>query len=199
MILNEIKSIRKSKGLTKAQEDAYAWYKSAKKNPYDGSVEFVNDQMLQVGKINVFKYNPKGKDKLDYYDKNPVVISLGTFRKNNRIYEMGINLNFIPAPYKWYVLDKIQNIYSGFFIRNKTGKTPIGALKQPQIKYSYNALKTLLDSFGFKFALRVYIPSRKSNVYCIDYNSWINSAFLSIDKFEGITYNQMISEFSKNK
>ena len=112
---------------------------------------------------------------------------------------MGININFIPAPYKWYILDAIQQLYSGFFIRQRTGKASNNAFKQQQIQYRYRTLKALLTKYGFEFAIRTYIPSRKSKVYCINYNSWVNAAFLSLEKFEGITYEQMIQEFRKAK
>jgi hypothetical protein len=199
MILKEIDTIYRKKGMKQAEDDAFDWYKQAKKDSSDGSVEFVESQMLQVGKINIFKYSPKGIETLDYYDKNPVVLSLGTFKVKNRIYEMGLNLNFIPAPYKWYLLDTIQKTYSGFFQRIKNNKNLVSANNQPQVKYSYTALKSILKQFGFEYALRVYIPSRKRKVFCVSYNSWVEVAFLSVEKFEGITYNQMITEFHSKK
>jgi hypothetical protein len=199
MILQEIQNIKRKKGLKTAEKEASSWYSTAKKNPADPTVVFCENQMMQVGKLNQFNYNPKGKDTLDYYDKKPLVLSLGIVRKKKMRYELGINLNFIPAPYKWMILDKIQQVYSGFFLRQKDGRASNNALKQPQIMYRYRAIKAMLTQYGFEFAIRMYIPSRKSKVYCINYNSWVNAAFLSIEKFEGITYNQMISEFRKAK
>jgi len=199
MILKQIEKIRREKGTRVAQEEAYAWFTAAKSNPLDTSVVFCENQMLQVGKINQFSYNPKLKDTLDYYDKKPLVLSLGIIQRKKMKYEIGINLNFIPEPYKWFILDKIQQTYSGFFLRQQDGRSSNNAYRQPQIMYRYRAIKALLTQYGFEFAIRVYIPSRKAKVYCINYNNWINAAFLSIEKFEGITYNQMIQEFQKAK
>jgi len=199
MILKEIQEIKRKKGLQIAEDEAYSWFKKAKKNPMDPTVVFCENQLMQVGKLNQFSYNPKLKDTLDYYDKRPLVLSLGVIHRKKRRYELGLNLNFIPAPYKWFILDKIQSTYSGFFLRQRDGRSPNNALKQPQIMYRYQVVKALLAQHGFEFAIRTYIPSRKSRVYCINYNNWVDAAFLSIEKFEGITYNEMIQEFRKSR
>tara|TARA_R110000796_G_scaffold159388_10_gene276255 strand:- start:4635 stop:5243 length:609 start_codon:yes stop_codon:yes gene_type:complete len=199
MILKNIKETLKVKGPKQAEDDAHTWFSGAKKSNIDPTVVFCENRMMQVGKLNQFTYNPKGKDTLDYYDKKPLVLSLGTVRKKKMIYEMGINLNFIPTPYKWYILETIQKTYSGFFLRQQDGRASNNAYKQPQIMYRYRAIKALLSKYGFEFAIRMYIPSRKSKVYCINYNSWVNASFLSLEKFEGITYDEMIREFQKAK
>lgn len=199
MILKQIIEQYKKSGLKVAEDDAFSWYNKAKKNPMDPTVVFCENQMMQVGKLNQFNYNPKHKNTLDYYDKKPLVLSLGVIQRKKMRYELGINLNFIPAPYKWYILDKIQRTYSGFFQRQKDGRASNNALKQPQIRYRYAAIKAMLSQYGFEFAIRMYIPSRKSKLYCINYNNWVTASFLSIEKFEGITYKQMIKEFRKYK
>jgi hypothetical protein len=66
---------------------------------------------IQHGKIYTFQYrNPKTKDKLEYYDVQPNVFVLNTFKAettNNDII-MGINLNFIPQTYRIQILDLVQ-------------------------------------------------------------------------------------------
>ena len=199
MIIEDIREIEKKVGMKKAEDEAYDWFIGAKNNPYDPTVVFVENKMSQVGKLNQFTYNPKGKKTLDYYDKRPLVLSLGVVMHHKRKYELGINLNFIPAPYKWYILETIQKTYSGFFQRQRDARAPMDALRQPQIMYKYKVIKALLSKYGFEYAIRKYIPSRKSKLYCISYNNWTQAAFLSIEKFEGITYDQMMQEFWKAK
>ncbi len=133
MILREIHDIYKKKGMKPAEDEAYTWFTTAKKNPYDPTVVFCENQLMQVGKLNQFSYNPKGINTLDYYDKRPLVLSLGVIHRKKMRYELGINLNFIPAPYKWYILDKVQRTYSGFFQRQKDNKNSNNALKQTQL------------------------------------------------------------------
>lgn len=199
MILEEFYRIERSLGSDQMEKQAYKWWKDAKENIYDPTVVFVQDQLLQPGKIHTFNYNPKGKDTLDYYDKNPVVLSIGTIMNGKSKLELGINLNFIPVPYKLQLLDTIQRTYSGFFQRANSAKVPMFADKQPTIKYNYTTLRALLNRYKVGFALRTYIPSRKSQVYVINYNSWLNAGMLSIESFEGISYTQMIQEYKKSK
>lgn len=200
MIEQEANRIISSLTIREAEKQSYVWYKEARENIYSPDVVFVEDRLLQPGKINIFKYNPKYKDTLDYYDKHPVVISLGTIVKADRSkLELGINLNFIPTPYKWQLLDTIQKTYSGFFNRVKSEKSPRHADQQPRITYNYRAIRALLNRYGVGFALRTYIPSRKRDLYVVNYNNWLQAGLLSIEDFEKITYDKMVSEYRKYK
>lgn len=187
----------KSLGQRDAQKFSYKWLKDEKAKAKSLDVVLSNDNTLKPGKIHVFNYNPKLKDTLDYYDKSPVVLSLGNLIVGKQILEMGINLNFLPQPYKFYFLDTLLQTYSGFLgpIRNNT--TEQSALVQPIIKYKYQPIKTMLDRYGFSFALRTYIPSRKRNVYVVNYKNWENISLLSIEDFEGITLDGVKREFSR--
>lgn len=197
MKLSEIQNIYNSLGSRQSEISAYQWLIEQKQNN-DGQVNFVPNNLLLPGKIHTFRYNPKHKKVLDYYDKNPVVLYIGTIRRGKNILELGINLNFIPVPYKWYVLATVTKTYSGFFNQISNSAKPKSALKQPNIRYNYNALKSMLERFGFTFAIRTYIPSRKSNTYVINYSNWEQVALLSIDDFEKITYSELIKLY-KNR
>ena len=48
MILHEINNRFKKQGLKKAENEAHDWFSTAKKNPMDPTVVFVESQMLQV-------------------------------------------------------------------------------------------------------------------------------------------------------
>ena len=199
MILEQLYEIQRNIGDRESEIQAYKWWTSAKKDTKNPDVVFVEDQLMQNGKIHTFNYNPKHKDKLDYYDKKPVVLSIGTIVNGRSRLELGINLNFIPKPWKWQLLDTVQKTYSGFFQRVNSAKVPAFANKQPMIRYNYNALRAILNTYNVGFALRTYIPSRKSKLYVINYNSWVNAGLLSIEDFEGITYNQMISQYKRSR
>ena len=142
-LLQEIYQIEQDLGSKRSEKEAYQWYTSAKNNQDDNSLVRAPEQKgyLHAGKISIFTYNPIGKNVLDYYDKKPVVISLGQIKKGNKIYELGINLNFIPAPYKWYILNTINKLYSGFIKQQILGKNSNNALLQRMIYYKYTILK----------------------------------------------------------
>ena len=201
-LLTEIKQIETRIGLRRAKSDSYRWYRKSRNNIDELSVARAPKQKgyLEPGKIHIFTYNPKGKKVLDYYDKKPIVISLGTIKEpNGNIYDLALNLNFIPDPYKWYILNTLTQLYGQFYKSQSTGRNAGNALFQARIKYKYNVLKILLTKYGFPFAIRKYIPSRKSRVYVCSYETWINVAFLSIENFEGIDYDEMIKKYKASK
>ena len=184
MITENTLSTIRSLGQRQSQVFAYNWLIDEKENIKSNDIVFSNENRMLPGKIHTFNYNPKFKDKLDYYDRKPVVLCLGNLVRGNNILEMGINLNFIPQPYKSYLLDTIKKTYSGYFNSFKDDKSP---LLQPNIKYNYKALKAILGKYGFNYALRTYIPSRKSDLFVVNYSKWDMVSLLSIEDFEGIT------------
>jgi hypothetical protein len=195
----QIQNIINSLGQRQAEINAYNWLTEQKDNIKSLEVVFSEGNILHPGKIHTFNYNPKYKNILDYYDRNPVVLSLGNIQRGKRILELGINLNFVPTPYKWQLLEVIRNIYSGYFTLLEKSPVQKSALHQPIIKYNYQALKSLLSNYGFSFALRAYIPSRKQNTYIINYNNWTEVALLSIEDFERITMIELLKKFKDSK
>ena len=201
-LISEIHSLYYKEGLRTARRNAKSWYTSAKDSDDDLTVVKLPEGKgyLEPGKIHIFTYNPIGKNILDYYDKKPIVISLGTIKEaSGNIYDLGINLNFIPEPYKWYVLNTVREIYKDFYFGQMTGRNASNALTQNRIKYKYTILKQMLHTYGVEFAIRKYIPSRKSRVYVTSYETWLNIAFLSIENFEGITLDEMIKKYKASK
>lgn len=190
---NTLSKIR-SLGQRQSQTFAYNWLEEQKEDLSSNEIVFSNDNRMLPGKIHTFKYDPKYKDKLDYYDRKPVVLSLGNLVRGNNILEMGINLNFVPHPYKSFMLDTIKKTYSGYFNSFDENKSP---LIQPNIKYNYKALKAILGKYGFSYALRTYIPSRKSDLYVVNYSKWDMISLLSIEDFEGITESGLKAQFSR--
>jgi len=200
-LLQDIYQIESDIGLIQAEKEANSWFREARRDDNDFSVARAPEQKgyLHAGKISIFTYNPKGKSVLDYYDKKPVVISLGQVKHKNRMYDLGINLNFIPVPYKWYILNTINKLYSGFFKQQMLGRNSGNAILQRMVHYRYAVLKQILRQYKVSHAIRLYIPSRKSRVYITSYETWSRIAFLSIENFEGITYNEMIQKYKASK
>ena len=60
------------------------------------------------GKLNMFFYSPKYKDKLPYYDRFPLVLPLESFRGGF----LGINLHYLPIPLRTRLLDRLYEFSS---------------------------------------------------------------------------------------
>lgn len=142
---------------------------------------------LHPGKIHSFKYNPKTKNYLNFYDKNPMVLSLGTTVTSNGRYDIGINLNFIPRKARHYILDFIQYSYRSRYDSSISSSSRQQPKDQKSVKLSYRYLSALLDKVGFKFAIRVYIPQRRSKTYVLSNDLWHKAAVIDIKDFEGIS------------
>ena len=170
------------------------WFSDHKKGNIKSFDLSALDGYLHPGKIHSFRYNPKTKKGLAYYDKNPIVISLGTKNTKNGNIDVGVNLNFIPRKARHYILDKIQQAYSAQYdrsIRSFTDHVPQPE-EQTIIKLNYDYLKAMLNSAGFGFAIRTYIPDRRSKTYVLSNELWEKAAVIDIKDFEGISEQDLL-------
>lgn len=151
---------------------------------------------LHPGKIHTFKYDPLTADTLSFYDKNPLMIALGSIKGSNGRLEVGINLNFIPPKFKYYFLDLLWKTYSSK-IESSMGKGDIIPIKQNFVHYDYQLLKKILTKYGFGFAIRTYYPSRMSKPYVTCFEYWDVLALLNIKDLEGINEGQMNKLFNE--
>jgi len=58
------------------------------------------------GKLYMFRYVPKGKDTLPYWDKFPLVMSMTYKRKEM----LGLNLHYLPPKYRLVLFDKLLRV-----------------------------------------------------------------------------------------
>ena len=58
-----------------------------------------------VGKLNMFFYDPKLKQKLPYYDIFPLVLPLKFYSEGF----LGINFHYLPIPFRMRLLDKLMD------------------------------------------------------------------------------------------
>lgn len=150
-------------------KDAYKWLIDKIDDRKQTEVQEHNDPYLQPGKIYVFKYEPKYKDRYDYYDKYPVVFALGKIKGLEGLNNVGINISWYPPKARKFIIETIQKMYKSQYDSAKL-KSPKKANDQKSIEIDLYAMKTALDQFGFSFAIRQYIPSKiKSPKVCISY------------------------------
>tara|TARA_Y100000816_G_scaffold288763_1_gene273930 strand:+ start:111 stop:671 length:561 start_codon:yes stop_codon:yes gene_type:complete len=58
-----------------------------------------------IGKLNMFFYDPKLKQKLPYYDIFPLVLPLKFYSEGF----LGINFHYLPIPFRMRLLDKLMD------------------------------------------------------------------------------------------
>lgn len=185
--------IRESRGLDVAKNSVNSWFKNTSQSTGDKSVESTSS-IFRAGKIYIFRYeNPKTGDKLEWWDRNPVVLSLG--HKDGK--DIGINLNLLPYSRKIQLLDKIYEQYlpkiERMIERGKGDATTEDGIAD----LTYEKLKPFLEKTGFGAAVRMYITGLRTNSKVISFTKWKNLALIDLNDIARGDINMAYSKLSK--
>ena len=109
---------------TRGQERSVSWFrKKIREFGAPSSTELVREGKRSAtpffGRLNMFFYSPKHKDKLPYYDRFPLVLPLERYRGGF----MGINMHYLPIPLRTSLLDKLYEFSSNDKFDNTTRLT----------------------------------------------------------------------------
>ena len=101
--------VKAAKGRPKSTE----WYREKiAEFGKPGAMDLIRDGKRDnnpfYGRLNMFFYSPKHKDKLPYYDRFPLVLPLERYRGGF----MGINMHYLPIPLRTKLLDKLYEFSS---------------------------------------------------------------------------------------
>lgn len=174
---------KEAKGKKLARRQAEEWFETSKKKMNEKSVAKIGSRFLP-GKIYIFRYeDPKYKDKLEWWDMNPVVLALNSKDSN----DIGINLNLLPIDIKEELLDFVYDRLEGAIKNQSMGFRSNDASAQGAITLTYEGAKDFLARFGFDFAIRRYIPNRKSGQAVVSYENWPKIALCDFVDLNGAT------------
>lgn len=190
-------TLQSYKSIRKAERQTYLDYKNSIKSKSKNYTPW--NKELRNGKIYVFRYDPKLADELDFYDKNPVILSLGQKKIKDGFLDLGINLNFLPLRFKLSLLEQIENDKLSIKISDKIkGKQNNNSkLQKPLLHIDYEWSKRYLKHIGFEFAIRSYYIDRRSFCYEVSYEEWENISLLNIVDMEKLNINQVKNLFLK--
>lgn len=154
------------------------------------SGDFVKKQLprLDFGKIHLFRYDPKYKDELAYYDRRPLVLCLGPNEYGN---DLGVNLHFLPKRVRWRFLDAVHDRYKSDMAR--AIGTSKNALEEAEVRIAYNLVEDILVSTRSKAAIRSYIPSRRTDTTVVSFRSWEVAAVVEEYKFVGASASKILA------
>lgn len=155
-------------------EEARQWYRE-KANEIDKldtnnvirkAVEF-QTSLKRLGHFYLFKYDPKGKITLPYYDRFPVILLLN---KDN-VGFTGLNLHYLPFQYRAALMDQLYDF--------QTGKDDMA-----RIRMTYNILNNTKRLRFFRPCLKQYLNNHmRSKLVHIDVSEWDTSLFLPLQSF----------------
>lgn len=135
---------------TRGQERSVSWFrKKIREFGAPTSTELVREGKRSNtpfhGRLNMFFYSPKYKDKLPYYDRFPLVLPLERYSGGF----MGINMHYLPIPLRTRLLDKLYEFSSNDKFDETTRLTAtynrvrnIPLVKPTLHKYLYNFVES---------------------------------------------------------
>jgi hypothetical protein len=190
-VKSRIKELTKDAGSkTLARAEAESWFKETSRSRRMNEAIRTRDRFVP-GKIYVFDYDPKTD--LEWYDKNPVVLALERVGDN----DLGVNLNLIPVDLKERLLDDLYTRFEGQIRNATTGSREFNANAQRPLRITYEGMKNYLNAYGYDFAIRQYIPSRKTRQSVVSYTRWPEMALCDFIDLNGATVQQVRAMFRR--
>ena len=157
------------------EEKSYRWYKSQVSKlgnitPNSYMRDGKTSSRITPGGLYLFKYDPKLKKILNYYDVFPLVLP---FDKTKDGF-IGINLHYMPYMARYKLLQYLAD-YTNNDKYDKTTKVQI----------SWSILKKASNTAPVKASVKKYLRNQvKSNFLDIPYNDWMLASQLPIDRFK---------------
>lgn len=177
----EVKNfIQNSRGLDNAKVAANEWFKTVGKSSGDTSIQSYAGP-FKPGKIYVFRYeHPVTQDKLEIWDANPVVLSLGRVDG----LDVGININYLPQKARLALLNKIYNNYAPK-IQATEAKNPGVAKNQASIlSMNQVELERFVGNLGINYAIKRYVTNLRKNSKVISAEGWKYLPLLDLAQFK---------------
>lgn len=124
--------------------------------------------LLQGHLFYMQNYDPLLKDKLEFYDTTPLVLSFGVYlAETGNLVQYGINLHMLPREIRERFLVDVFELfkmqYNGEMYTDKPRKIN---------EFSWQTLQVFVDKYQIDFAVRSYIFERMTGVVLFDYQDW---------------------------
>ena len=166
-IFDEIRNLRKT------GREPYQWYRNRiRELGAPSSSELIRDGRLSgryhIGRLNMFLYDPKYKDKLPYYDVFPLVLPIKRYSDGF----LGINFHYLPYALRARLMKRLEDDARGpqsdMRILTSYGKLQNVNIVKPTLKrYLYQFTRSRfrrIDSEDFVTALMLPVQRfRKSS------------------------------------
>jgi hypothetical protein len=143
-------------GVNSKQRSSLEWFKNNLQFVYGRGDINKTDLITEVkeekipedglpGKMYMFRYLPKGKDKLPYWDAFPLVMSLSYKRSEM----LGLNLHYLPPKYRIILFDKLLRVVNDKKLGDKA-----------RILATYDIMKASSKFRFFKPCIKKYLRTK---------------------------------------
>ena len=175
------------KDLQGNQMKSASWYRNAVSLIADRSSPselFASGKLLgrpSGGRMSMFFYDPKFKNRLPYYDTFPLVLPLEPMKGGF----IGLNFHYLPYGARFKFLQTLQSYASN----NKFDQST-------KIQASYSSIK---NNKYTKVAIKRYLYSHvRSNFLRVNVNEMALAAYLPVAQFQGKTIGGVFAAARKN-
>ena len=159
-----------------------SWYRNAVSLIADRSSPsdlFASGKLLgrpSAGRMSMFFYDPKFKNRLPYYDTFPLVLPLEPMRGGF----IGLNFHYLPYGARFKFLQQLQTYASNGKFDQST-----------KIQASYNSIK---NNKYTKASIKRYLYSHvRSNFLRVNEDEMSLAAYLPVAQFQGSTLGQVFA------
>jgi hypothetical protein len=175
-------------------QNAREWYRTraqeyGREGPRINEKRFVNGEQgrLRVqpkpGHMYMYLYDPKTKDTLPYYDRFPLIFPFRV--ESDRFW--GINLHYLPLPYRATLMDGLYDITNNNRFDEST-----------KLRLSYQVLNSASKFRYFKPCIKQYLFNQMQSKFVYVYPSeWDIALFLPLERFAKASKSQVWSATRK--
>jgi len=187
-LLDRIKTSLSKEGLTPRTNASRSWLRSKVAQLNVTSSTLIKDkQRLRdqsfIGKMYFYYYDPKTKDRMDYYDRFPLVIPIEPYKDGF----LGLNLHYIHPRQRIILLDKLSSTATD----NKFDENT-------RLKLSYSFLSRASKVFEATPCIKRYLFSHiQSRFLEITADEWDIAALIPGSNFVGATNSKVWSDSRK--
>ena len=124
---------------------------------------------LDIGHMYMFRYDPKLKEQLNYYDTFPLVMPFNETEKGF----IGINLHYLPYAARFALLGNLSKLGT------------IGEEDDKRARVSWSILNNFAGSKFVKPCVKQYLSRQvESRFLKVNYDDWVSAAMLPLERFE---------------
>lgn len=168
------------------EKAAVEWYESTYRN---NPSKYVRRRLMAPGTLCIFDYDdPLTKDKLSYWDRNPLVLVLQPYvTKDEKVRVRGINLHLLPPKIRKLVLWQAFYLYKSAY----SAKLFNDDKRALQVNIEWKAIEKQLRKYGGAFGFRSYVPQRQKNIIEFNQEDWAKAAWIPSRAYEKTTIQQL--------
>jgi hypothetical protein len=187
-LIDRIKESLAKEGLNTRSNQARAWLRAKINNLRPSRQALLADRKRLkdntiIGRMYFYYYDPKTKDKLQYYDRFPLVLPIEQYSDGF----LGLNLHYIHPKQRIILLDKL----SEFANNSKYDKTT-------KLRLSYDLLSSASRIFEHQPCIKRYLFSQvQSRFLEISADEWDIAALLPMESFVGASTSKVYSDSRK--